>query len=221
MIYDVKGTLIKRFLAHRQRDLEREQYENMLLLCRDKRKGELVRIPINDLSPCLHVEAPTCSWRNYCREKQMPYQNSVKRLLYSYALVSEPEDSPFLLEDWRIDSTVVKYLWTLEEEKKHIMQHLRFYSNALHKAVDMNACENIIREFLVAQCSDASRKNLWFCWHCHSEESKDVHLFSCGTCRVATYCSQRCQKKDWPLHKLKCKSFLAADPAVMVTFGKQ
>eukprot|EP00928_Gymnodinium_smaydae_P025546 TRINITY_DN20304_c0_g1_i2.p1 TRINITY_DN20304_c0_g1~~TRINITY_DN20304_c0_g1_i2.p1 ORF type:complete len:420 (-),score=31.99 TRINITY_DN20304_c0_g1_i2:86-1345(-) len=43
------------------------------------------------------------------------------------------------------------------------------------------------------------------CFHCgvHAQQS---HQFKfCSRCRVAAYCSQTCQKKDWRNHKLVCK----------------
>lgn len=35
----------------------------------------------------------------------------------------------------------------------------------------------------------------------------------CAVCRDVRYCSQSCQKHDWPAHKNVCKSPLGARPS--------
>eukprot|EP00804_Cyclotella_cryptica_P007121 CCRYP_014525-RA/>CCRYP_014525-RA protein AED:0.36 eAED:0.36 QI:0/-1/0/1/-1/1/1/0/320 len=37
------------------------------------------------------------------------------------------------------------------------------------------------------------------------ECSKNQHLKSCSRCKLARYCSEECQKKNWDLHMLVCK----------------
>lgn len=34
---------------------------------------------------------------------------------------------------------------------------------------------------------------------------KDNASKRCGNCRVTNYCSEKCQRSDWPQHKLSCK----------------
>ncbi|APA08862.1 predicted protein [Sclerotinia sclerotiorum 1980 UF-70] len=34
----------------------------------------------------------------------------------------------------------------------------------------------------------------------------------CGSCKSITYCSAKCQKLDWPLHKVLCKAFASLRP---------
>lgn len=41
------------------------------------------------------------------------------------------------------------------------------------------------------------------CSHCTYMSSK--MLPSCARCNIMCYCSQECQKTDWPVHKLTCK----------------
>jgi hypothetical protein len=41
---------------------------------------------------------------------------------------------------------------------------------------------------------------------CASCGTSGMKLFRCTKCRVATYCSSACQKKDWPQHKKMCKA---------------
>jgi len=40
---------------------------------------------------------------------------------------------------------------------------------------------------------------------------KDIPSNVCSGCRVARYCSARCQKKDWKVHKVACKALAAAE----------
>jgi len=45
------------------------------------------------------------------------------------------------------------------------------------------------------------------CWHCKksAHEAELGRLLKCGRCRVAMYCSKKCQKDDWKTgHKKKC-----------------
>jgi len=40
---------------------------------------------------------------------------------------------------------------------------------------------------------------------------KNIPSSACSGCRVARYCSGKCQKKDWKVHKVACKALAAAD----------
>lgn len=47
------------------------------------------------------------------------------------------------------------------------------------------------------------------CWSCKKSSSElttetDKKIQSCSACKVATYCSRDCQKKDWSQHKPNC-----------------
>ena len=39
------------------------------------------------------------------------------------------------------------------------------------------------------------------CVVCHS----DINLSWCSECKIIGYCSKKCQKEDWPIHKLYCR----------------
>lgn len=39
------------------------------------------------------------------------------------------------------------------------------------------------------------------CIVCHS----DINLSWCSECKIIGYCSKKCQKEDWPIHKLYCR----------------
>jgi len=39
---------------------------------------------------------------------------------------------------------------------------------------------------------------------CGAQETVDMKFEKCGGCRVQSYCSKACQKKDWKRHKLCC-----------------
>ena len=45
------------------------------------------------------------------------------------------------------------------------------------------------------------------CFHCEKKETTRNEFMLCGKCKVASYCSQACQKLDWKAsHKLVCTS---------------
>src|SRR5674476_350377 len=46
-------------------------------------------------------------------------------------------------------------------------------------------------------------KKIKYCYHCASIEIYNK-LKKCGKCKVAYYCSAKCQLKDWPFHKIHC-----------------
>merc|ERR1719421_1924496 len=41
--------------------------------------------------------------------------------------------------------------------------------------------------------------------HCYNCQQDILKPLRCGVCKVATYCSQKCQKDDWSYHKRICK----------------
>lgn len=59
----------------------------------------------------------------------------------------------------------------------------------------------------ILQDIEANRKNMVKCTHC-----KKVHeqkLNKCSACKMAAYCDQECQKKDWKEHKQICADLKA------------
>lgn len=43
----------------------------------------------------------------------------------------------------------------------------------------------------------------------HNERGK-VDLFRCTACHFARYCDEKCQRADWPSHRLECRSYVNA-----------
>lgn len=44
------------------------------------------------------------------------------------------------------------------------------------------------------------------CTRCRKRDVKSK-IMECSICRVTQYCSKKCQRDDWPEHKLLCKQF--------------
>lgn len=61
------------------------------------------------------------------------------------------------------------------------------------------------KEKVAAKAKAASKPaaDKMHCFNCH--EDNITKVFRCGTCKAATYCSQKCQKDDWSFHKRGCK----------------
>merc|ERR1711970_1066237 len=42
---------------------------------------------------------------------------------------------------------------------------------------------------------------------CFACEKRSCKLWRCSLCRSITYCSKKCQRKHWKVHKKKCQVF--------------
>lgn len=58
----------------------------------------------------------------------------------------------------------------------------------------------------------ANTKDSLLCTFC---DKHGAHL--CGRCESVRYCSEECQKADWPIHKLLCKAFSDFDVSTRET----
>eukprot|EP00746_Dinoflagellata_sp_MGD_P013881 gnl/MRDRNA2_/MRDRNA2_130183_c0_seq1.p1 gnl/MRDRNA2_/MRDRNA2_130183_c0~~gnl/MRDRNA2_/MRDRNA2_130183_c0_seq1.p1 ORF type:complete len:350 (-),score=98.97 gnl/MRDRNA2_/MRDRNA2_130183_c0_seq1:74-1087(-) len=54
-----------------------------------------------------------------------------------------------------------------------------------------------------AKAAPSKKEEKAHCYNCQG--NIDVRVLRCGVCKVATYCSQKCQKEDWSYHKRACK----------------
>ncbi len=52
------------------------------------------------------------------------------------------------------------------------------------------------------------------CKACGEENAK---MYKCSVCLVTRYCSRECQKFDWKVHKLACKTIKPDDPKVKLS----
>lgn len=43
-----------------------------------------------------------------------------------------------------------------------------------------------------------------FCFHCLCIHVSRVKLQKCSKCKISTYCSKKCQRKNWKIHKEVC-----------------
>jgi len=58
---------------------------------------------------------------------------------------------------------------------------------------------SLLKQYALAQLHIPS------CAFCHTIFNSEQALKSCGSCKVARYCTKECQRKDWGSHKLVCK----------------
>ena len=49
---------------------------------------------------------------------------------------------------------------------------------------------------------------------CNVCNKGDINLLSCSNCRMVRYCSQECQRKAWPEHKIVCRKIALADKLI-------
>jgi len=60
---------------------------------------------------------------------------------------------------------------------------------------------------LIVLCAlDCPRKNMTILKYCENCYETEVPLKKCGRCNAVSYCNADCQLKDWPEHKMICKS---------------
>ncbi|KAF7293239.1 hypothetical protein HMN09_01202100 [Mycena chlorophos] len=58
------------------------------------------------------------------------------------------------------------------------------------------------------------------CDTCSKPPAHGEPLKLCAQCRIARYCSQRCQKADWPKHKSHCTPFSATNSVTLIPHYK-
>ena len=147
---------------------------------------------------------PNMNWDTFCAEKDIHHPREAWMLLAVYAFRYETaEYAQNIAEE---EKGVVLFLWMLEEEKRHAVHIVRSFSDDLHYTTDVNQRIGIAGQFIDTLHGDTARRALWFCWNCGAEASPLVTLRTCGSCRLASYCSSRCQKQDWTVHKRSCAS---------------
>jgi hypothetical protein len=49
------------------------------------------------------------------------------------------------------------------------------------------------------------KRNKKFCYGCGKTSQDELQI--CARCKLVSYCSRECQKKDWKQHRLECKKF--------------
>merc|ERR1719387_1488271 len=64
--------------------------------------------------------------------------------------------------------------------------------------------ENYNRESLIADIEEAKEKKAIICAQCTLIEEPGVLFQKCGRCKMAFYCSRKCQKKHYKIHKKVC-----------------
>jgi hypothetical protein len=64
------------------------------------------------------------------------------------------------------------------------------------------------RNFDLIMPKDFDSYHPYVCNCCKRGPLQNIDLFRCSSCKVTKYCSRDHQRKDWPDHKLWCKSFV-------------
>ena len=95
-----------------------------------------------------------------------------------------------------------------EKSSKSIAKRREKIVDALHKARIPNNtnCQKLARTLksIVDRNFDAGQDRLEFMCNCCSSVLSKKNALRCSKCKT-TYCSRKCQEKDWPTHKQQCK----------------
>ena len=75
----------------------------------------------------------------------------------------------------------------------NIRDTLRFFSRRLRSC----SCLKSVYE------QSKSEPKISICYNCHIEKERAL-LKVCGRCKLSQYCSEKCQRDDWPIHKKWC-----------------
>ncbi|KAM5537923.1 hypothetical protein V8D89_008399 [Ganoderma adspersum] len=51
---------------------------------------------------------------------------------------------------------------------------------------------------------DRIQASMMHCQNCDYSRADGAKLFRCSACKTELYCSQKCQREAWPVHKSKC-----------------
>ncbi len=119
--------------------------------------------------------------------------------------VDEAEEVERLAREWA-KSAVLEKRWEAKKRERHRFfveyapmdiwgDGIRMNPRWLYRSLDLRECTACRKSSLKRTSTSASTTN---------GEEKKVSLQRCGRCGTATYCSDTCQKIDWPVHKDTC-----------------
>lgn len=69
-------------------------------------------------------------------------------------------------------------------------------------------------EKMLAECREKHKPLGSWCANCNVAHQEGTKFFRCTACHCVHYCSQACQRRDWPLHKEFCRAKCTSDPEV-------
>ena len=100
--------------------------------------------------------------------------------------------------------SVSQKAWVLEEEVLHFWSLLHEHSDRCYYD-DSEVGIQMLQKFYDASQQEVRKMKGFMnyrCWTCKKLLlGKRKH---CAMCGLATYCSAKCQKEDWPRHKFPC-----------------
>jgi len=112
-------------------------------------------------------------------------------------------NNPKVFKAYATPENIGKYLW-FRNNFAHVYPNYKLFLTAYIEAA-MLFTPDLLRFF-----SHDAYGEEWdsLCWHCKKNKRS---LRKCSVCHVAGYCDVRCQKADWPSHKLLHQDLKAND----------
>ena len=191
--------------------LERLPFEEFHALRRHRcSEPELLCVPAS----MLHAEVPqkrmtTCprlSWSCHAAKEGIREPELAAQLL---RLVDPlPNEVLKSLVSEGFDATTCKY-WILQEEAHSFDRDLndataqlrRITRNMYIKDKHQATAQRVLNAFKDKVTAELQKGRSLVCWACREPVVKGS---TCGRCRIARYCSRKCQERDWETHRHGC-----------------
>ena len=177
---------------------------------------------------------PECTLAHWCMLKSIKSPAVVKCIVSSWMALPQPaassdgtvptwrDSEAHMIESytsWFGNCPLVMFLWTYEAEVG-FMTLLKNLARKLRRYVDRVDHHPDHRVKILIETTSGAAFTMWSqtrfidqvkasCWGClkrSGQVGNDQGNFpKCQHCKLARYCSQECQRKHWPKHKMVCQ----------------
>jgi len=96
----------------------------------------------------------------------------------------------------------------------------KYYPDSRPGFVGPCSIEILTREWMLVSKWNVYSRSCITCGHCNNVAIGDEKMKKCSACKVVSYCSMSCQKKNWKIHKEDCKNAKLTEKEIEVMTEK-